>query len=154
VTKAQGERKRFIGVLVTAPFFQPCTHHCQQKFEKYLTIHMYSIGPFDPYRILFLQMRLNNLNKALQLFTVATCLLSTSFAHSDHNQVHFESDHSGANTGQTWIEKYGPQIDLTFSGPLSFSHLPYVRCLQEESTDFDIAILGLPFDTGVSHRPG
>jgi len=26
--------------------------------------------------------------------------------------------------------------------------------LQEESTDFDIAVLGLPFDTGVSYRPG
>jgi agmatinase len=26
--------------------------------------------------------------------------------------------------------------------------------LQEEGTDFDIAVLGLPFDTGVSYRPG
>ncbi|TFK41888.1 arginase family-domain-containing protein [Crucibulum laeve] len=55
---------------------------------------------------------------------------------------------------QTWLEKYGQQIDQTFSGPLSFSHLPYHRCLEDESVDFDIAILGMPFDTAVTYRPG
>lgn len=54
----------------------------------------------------------------------------------------------------TWLSKYGPQIDQAFSGPLSFSHLPYIRCLEEEDTDFDIAILGIPFDTGVTYRNG
>ena len=99
-------------------------------------------------------MHLNTKSLRVQIL-LTTCLLSTSFAHSDHNQVHFESDHlSPVVTGPTWLEKYGPQIDQTFSGPLSFSHLPYARCLQEESTDFDIAVLGLPFDTGVSYRPG
>ena len=53
-----------------------------------------------------------------------------------------------------WDEKYGMQIDQTFSGPLSFSHLPYTRCLDDKGTLFDIAVLGLPFDTGVSYRPG
>jgi agmatinase len=92
-----------------------------------------------------------HLGLRVRLIVLTIYLSTTSFAH---NQVHFESNHSGPVIGPTWVEKYGPQIDLTFSGPLSFSHLPYVRCLQEESTDFDIAILGLPFDTGVSHRPG
>jgi hypothetical protein len=54
----------------------------------------------------------------------------------------------------TWKEKYGDQIDQAFSGPLSFSHLPYARCLEDEGTLFDIAILGMPFDTAVSYRPG
>lgn len=54
----------------------------------------------------------------------------------------------------TWLEKYGPQIDQPFSGPLSFSHLPYHRCLEEENVAFDIAILGMPLDTTVSYRPG
>ena len=49
----------------------------------------------------------------------------------------------------TWLEKYGPQIDQPFSGPLSFSHLPYHRCIEEEDVSFDISILGMPFDTGV-----
>lgn len=57
-------------------------------------------------------------------------------------------------TGPTWMEKYGPQIDSSFSGPLSFSHLPYTRCLDNVDTKFDIAILGLPFDTAVTYRPG
>lgn len=103
---------------------------------------------------LLLPMRLNTNGLRVRLVVLTICLSSTSFAHSDHNQVHFESNHSSHVTGPTWVEKYGPQIDQTFSGPLSFSHLPYIRCLQEESTDFDIAVLGLPFDTGVSHRPG
>jgi agmatinase len=55
---------------------------------------------------------------------------------------------------QTWLEKYGKQIDQPFSGPLAFSHLPYTRCLEDEKELFDIAILGMPFDTGVTYRPG
>uniref|UniRef100_A0A0W0G4K1 Putative Arginase/deacetylase n=1 Tax=Moniliophthora roreri TaxID=221103 RepID=A0A0W0G4K1_MONRR len=60
------------------------------------------------------------------------------------------------SSGATWQEKYGPQMDLSFTGPLSFSHLPYVRCLEAENENelFDIALLGMPFDTGVTHRPG
>ena len=103
-------------------------------------------------------MLLDSKGLRLRLIVLTICLSTTTFAHSNRNQVHIESNHSSPDMigliGPTWVEKYGPQIDLTFSGPLSFSHLPYVRCLQEESTDFDIAILGLPFDTGVSHRPG
>ncbi|KAJ7070502.1 arginase deacetylase [Mycena amicta] len=58
------------------------------------------------------------------------------------------------DTEQTWLEKYGPQIDQPFSGPLSFAHLPYTRCLDDSAVKFDIAILGMPFDTGVTYRPG
>jgi agmatinase len=59
-----------------------------------------------------------------------------------------------SSQGKTWAEKYGKQIDQPFSGPLAFSHLPYSRCLDDDSAAFDVAILGLPFDTGVSYRPG
>ncbi|KAH7886000.1 arginase deacetylase [Phlebopus sp. FC_14] len=55
---------------------------------------------------------------------------------------------------ETWLSKYGKQIDQPFSGPLAFSHLDYSRCLEDESAEFDIAILGMPFDTGTSYRPG
>ncbi|CAE6433229.1 unnamed protein product [Rhizoctonia solani] len=57
---------------------------------------------------------------------------------------------------QTWAEKYGPQEDMPFSGPLSFAHLPYTKCLEETSDShaFDIAILGIPFDSAVTYRPG
>lgn len=59
-----------------------------------------------------------------------------------------------AQSPQSWLEKYGKQIDQPFSGPLSFSHLPYARCLEDESANFDIALLGMPFDTAVTYRPG
>ncbi|KIJ38429.1 hypothetical protein M422DRAFT_231163 [Sphaerobolus stellatus SS14] len=55
---------------------------------------------------------------------------------------------------EPWTSKYGPQIDLSFTGPLSFSHIPYTKCLDDASKQFNIAILGLPFDTAVSYRPG
>ncbi|TRM61274.1 hypothetical protein BD626DRAFT_570930 [Schizophyllum amplum] len=55
---------------------------------------------------------------------------------------------------EPWTSKYGSQEDLGYSGPLSFSHMPYTRCLDDASAQFDIAILGFPFDTTVSYRPG
>ncbi|RPD55854.1 Arginase/deacetylase [Lentinus tigrinus ALCF2SS1-6] len=61
---------------------------------------------------------------------------------------------SRSSGSQTWLEKYGPQIDQGFSGPLSFAHLPYTRCLEDENAEFDIALLGMPFDTAVTYRPG
>lgn len=61
---------------------------------------------------------------------------------------------SSSAGSQTWLEKYGPQIDQSFSGPLSFAHLPYSRCLEDENAEFDIALLGMPFDTAVTYRPG
>jgi agmatinase len=54
----------------------------------------------------------------------------------------------------SWSEKYGGQEDLPYSGPLSYSHLRQIRCLEDISEPFDIAILGMPFDTAVSYRPG
>ncbi|KAL5002885.1 arginase family-domain-containing protein, partial [Aspergillus recurvatus] len=44
-----------------------------------------------------------------------------------------------------------------FSGLTTFAHIPYVNCFVDsdaESTPYDIAILGAPFDTGVTARPG
>lgn len=55
---------------------------------------------------------------------------------------------------EPWATKYGPQIDLPFTGPITYSHLEQQRCLDNTSYLFDIAILGLPFDTAVSFRPG
>ncbi|KAL4946087.1 hypothetical protein BDV06DRAFT_218792 [Aspergillus oleicola] len=44
-----------------------------------------------------------------------------------------------------------------FSGLATFAHIPYVNCFVDSeaiSTPYDIAILGAPFDTGVTGRPG
>jgi hypothetical protein len=42
----------------------------------------------------------------------------------------------------------------SFSGISTFAHLPYERCLTNPNLQFDIAIIGAPFDTAVSYRPG
>jgi agmatinase len=45
--------------------------------------------------------------------------------------------------------------DLPFSQPVTFAHLPWERCLADtHSTPLDIAILGFPYDTSTSYRPG
>ena len=41
-----------------------------------------------------------------------------------------------------------------FSGIQTFAHLPYERCLLDRELDFDIGIIGVPFDTAVTFRPG
>ncbi|KAI0066416.1 Arginase/deacetylase [Artomyces pyxidatus] len=82
--------------------------------------------------------------------------LSVAAHHGDEHEHAQEILVSGPTVGTdlTWLEKYGPQSDMVFTGPLSFSHLEYARCLEDASKDFDIAILGMPFDTAVTYRPG
>ncbi|KAM0796048.1 arginase family-domain-containing protein [Usnea florida] len=41
-----------------------------------------------------------------------------------------------------------------FSGISTFAHLKHVKCLSERKNPFDIGIIGAPFDTAVSYRPG
>lgn len=49
---------------------------------------------------------------------------------------------------QKWGTDYG------FSGISTFAHLPHIRCLTNPEEKFDIGIIGAPFDTSVSYRPG
>ncbi|KAK3698472.1 hypothetical protein LTR37_016943 [Vermiconidia calcicola] len=44
--------------------------------------------------------------------------------------------------------------DWGFSGISTFAHLPHIRCLQHPEEEYDIAVLGAPFDTAVTYRPG
>ncbi|KAF9492205.1 Arginase/deacetylase [Pleurotus eryngii] len=84
-----------------------------------------------------------------------TLLLSFVYAHQTTEQAAFTSVQDPIDvSNEPWTSKYGLQHDLGFTGPLSFSHLPYARCLQDASNKFDIAILGFPFDTTTSYRPG
>ncbi|KAH6995343.1 arginase family protein [Ilyonectria destructans] len=44
---------------------------------------------------------------------------------------------------------------LLYGGSMSFAHLPQPDCFSRDSEEeFDIAIVGAPFDLGVSYRPG
>ncbi|KAH8889262.1 arginase family protein [Thozetella sp. PMI_491] len=58
-------------------------------------------------------------------------------------------------------EEIEDDVDLTtdsVGGLTSFAHLPYVPCFapkaDEEIEKYDIAVLGAPFDTATSYRPG
>ena len=48
--------------------------------------------------------------------------------------------------------------DSVFSGITTFAHLPWQKCLSPTASSaqapFDIAILGAPYDTSTSYRPG
>lgn len=91
------------------------------------------------------------------LLVLVSAALSLVNAHQ-HHQIPLSNEHTQHDATkplqETWLSKYGAQIDQPFSGPLSFSHLPYSRCLEDESAEFDIAILGMPFDTAVTYRSG
>ncbi|KAF3289532.1 hypothetical protein TWF970_003306 [Orbilia oligospora] len=74
-------------------------------------------------------------------------VLSLITAHSTHHddkvdQVRLKELH----------EKWSG--DWAFSGISTFAHLPYTRCLTNPYASYDIAIIGAPFDTAVSYRPG
>ncbi|KAF3933531.1 Guanidinobutyrase [Dactylellina cionopaga] len=44
--------------------------------------------------------------------------------------------------------------DYAFTGISTFAHLPHTKCLVNPQETYDIAIIGAPFDTAVSYRPG
>jgi agmatinase len=51
------------------------------------------------------------------------------------------------------VPRYVPEDSLKsprFTGPSTFARLPYVRTLEE----VDVAVVGVPFDTGVTYRVG
>ncbi|ORY61412.1 arginase family protein [Pseudomassariella vexata] len=59
------------------------------------------------------------------------------------------------------LETSDDDVDLTtdaMGGLVSFAHLPYIPCFSSKTDDeidkYDIAILGAPFDTATSYRPG
>ncbi|KAJ5767013.1 uncharacterized protein N7511_004629 [Penicillium nucicola] len=46
-------------------------------------------------------------------------------------------------------------VDLPFSQPVTFAHLEWQRCLAaSHNKPLDIAVLGFPYDTSTSYRPG
>ncbi|KAL8723049.1 MAG: hypothetical protein Q9225_000591 [Loekoesia sp. 1 TL-2023] len=44
--------------------------------------------------------------------------------------------------------------EWTFSGISTFAHLKHVKCLSNRDVPFDIGVIGAPFDTAVTYRPG
>ncbi|CAK9440141.1 uncharacterized protein LODBEIA_P42410 [Lodderomyces beijingensis] len=54
--------------------------------------------------------------------------------------------------GSDLQEKWGSLWQ--FQGVSTFAHLDHFQCLVEPNQTFDVALIGVPFDTAVSYRPG
>ncbi len=79
-------------------------------------------------------------------------LLFASLAFAHQSPLHTSSP---STAHEPWTSKYGPQTEHGyFGGILSYAHLPYVKCLEDASKPYDIAIFGMPFDTTTTYRPG
>ncbi|EAT85666.1 hypothetical protein HBI56_141870 [Parastagonospora nodorum] len=79
--------------------------------------------------------------------SLALPVLVRSHSHHAHDQEQFSQERL-----DELERKWG--TDWGFSGISTFAHLPHTRCLTHPQTTYDIAILGAPFDTAVSYRPG
>ncbi|KAM0527468.1 hypothetical protein ACHAPS_002834 [Verticillium nonalfalfae] len=73
--------------------------------------------------------------------------LSTACAH-DHDDAKVWSKEELEELERKW------GFEWSFTGIGSFAHLKYTKCLTTPSELYDIAIIGVPFDTAVSYRPG
>lgn len=53
-----------------------------------------------------------------------------------------------------WMDKYGGFPDPAFAGVATFAHLEHQRCLDNPELPLDLAIIGIPYDSAVTFRPG
>ncbi|KAI5461818.1 arginase family-domain-containing protein [Mariannaea sp. PMI_226] len=67
------------------------------------------------------------------------------------NHHHDERDYTKEELAELEA-KWG--FEWAFGGIGTFAHLNHVKCLTEPTEPFDIAIVGAPFDTAVTYRPG
>lgn len=98
----------------------------------------------------------------LRLLSLAA-IASTAFAHGESKNLwrmftFLPQSRACTNPLEPRTEeKYSASSqDLSFSGIVTFAHLPHQRCLDLEGTQGsgDIIVLGMPFDTAVSYRSG
>ena len=90
------------------------------------------------------------IGRALVLFcSILTPLVST---HSHHGDAEDSQQPFVGWTREDLDAKWG--TDWGYTGISTFAHLDTARCLQYPETEYDIAILGVPFDTAVTYRPG
>ncbi|GAB7361142.1 hypothetical protein MBLNU230_g1176t1 [Neophaeotheca triangularis] len=92
----------------------------------------------------------------MKVVSIKVCILLSALGGLGSAHSHAEqADDSKTHVGETQADldaKWG--TDWGFTGISTFAHLPHTRCLQHPEIEYDIAILGVPFDTAVSYRPG
>ena len=81
-------------------------------------------------------------------FLALTQFLCFTACHTHDPTTNPPSPEEQADLNAKWGTEWG------FQGISTFAHLPHQKCLTLPTTDFDIGIIGVPFDTAVSYRPG
>ncbi|KAJ9603172.1 hypothetical protein H2200_012467 [Cladophialophora chaetospira] len=98
---------------------------------------------------------LYDLTLRLALVALLLCIRSI-LAHSDRHAPAASPDELSFSVGPNYpypLEDLDK--DLPFSQPVTFAHLPWHRCFSpSHSSPLDIAIVGFPYDTSTSYRPG
>ncbi|KAI5453497.1 hypothetical protein NCC49_005972 [Naganishia albida] len=59
-----------------------------------------------------------------------------------------------ATVADAWADSYGGFPDPAFAGVATFAHLDHQRCLDNPELPLDLAIIGVPYDSAVTFRPG
>ncbi|KAM9917667.1 hypothetical protein OXX59_009184 [Metschnikowia pulcherrima] len=84
-----------------------------------------------------------------------SCLISLAYAICGV-KAHYELAHgnvvSSTNQSTSLDEIWGEA--WPFQGINTFAHLPHEVCLTNRDLDYDIALIGVPFDTATSYRSG
>ncbi|OJJ43275.1 hypothetical protein ASPZODRAFT_19678 [Penicilliopsis zonata CBS 506.65] len=79
-------------------------------------------------------------------------LLAVAGSALSHGHHHDDAEVVPEEYREELLKKWDQE--WTFSGISSFAHLKPVKCLIEPDEHYDIAVIGAPFDTAVSYRPG
>lgn len=81
-------------------------------------------------------------------------------AHAGHEHIQTMAQMPLVGPSEIQVNLARPILDKdiytpSFSGISTFAHLPYEKCFEEETPDdYDIAVIGLPYDIGVTFRTG
>ena len=79
--------------------------------------------------------------------------LAASFVHASfYDNPEVELPPSSGTPLDELKDKW--DFDWGYTGISTYAHLKHVKCLTTPSSPFDIGIIGVPFDTAVSYRPG
>ncbi|KAL6944388.1 Guanidinobutyrase [Hanseniaspora osmophila] len=92
----------------------------------------------------------------MQLLATSSILLA--FAHLCKAHGNHHSDESSFNPVD-FADEEASLEDIwggfwPYQGVETFAHLPHTECLIDDQETFDIGIIGVPFDTATSYRPG
>ncbi len=92
---------------------------------------------------------------------VVVCQAAQALGYIDYPVGIVNTDAYGAPNFSAIFAAYGGDKSNArwtrsdFNGLTSFAHAPPVRCFGADAeTEYDVAVLGAPFDTATSFRPG